>query len=65
MSQHQEGRLEGVLGVLFVLENMAAHAQDELTVPLHQGGEGAFVASIDETLQQMAVGQFARRLFPE
>ncbi len=57
-----EGRLEGVLGVLFVPQQPPAHAQHQRSVSAHQLGEGGLVAAGDELLQQLAVGQRVGRV---
>ena len=41
--EDQEGGLEGVLGVVGVVEDRAADAQHHRPVPLDQGREGGFV----------------------
>jgi hypothetical protein len=55
--QNQEGGLEGVLGVLVVVKDVLAHAQDERPVPLHQDGEGGGIPVFAETLKQLGVRQ--------
>jgi hypothetical protein len=67
--QHQEGGLEGVLGVLLVAKDAAAQTQDHGPVPLNQGGKGRLIAVTSEALEQLAVaeavGRFGRRQFTE
>src|SRR5258707_846203 len=46
--QDEEGGLEGVLGVLRVAQHAAAHAPDQRSVPLDQGGEGRLVTPTGE-----------------
>jgi hypothetical protein len=62
--QHKEGGLEGVLGVVLVAEDAAAHAQDHGPVSLNQGGESGLVAVVGEALEQLTVaktvGSFGR-----
>jgi hypothetical protein len=55
--EHQEGGLEGVLGVLVVVQDVLAHAQDQPPVPLHQGGEGGGIPVFAEPLDQLGVRQ--------
>ena len=59
--QHEERRLEGVLGVVLVAQDRSADAQDHRPVPLHQGGErrpGRVipVRAVGEPAQELAVG---------
>ena len=58
--QHQEGRLEGVLGILLLTQHAAAHAQDQRAVALHQRGKGVPVKAAAKALQQVAVRQLTR-----
>src|SRR5262249_31971038 len=53
--QHEEGGLEGVLGVVAVAEQPAADAEHHRAVPLHQPAEGQFVALSEEPVEQLAV----------
>src|SRR5262249_28415632 len=54
--QDEEGGLEGVIGVVGVVQDTAADALDHAAVPLDEGGEGGFVAVAGEASQQLAVG---------
>src|SRR5262249_3376485 len=57
--QDQEGRLEGVLGLVPVAENALANGEDHGPVPPQQGGEGVAVPGGQEAVQQLPVGQSA------
>ena len=66
--QDQEGHLEGVLGVVRVVQDAPADAQHHRPVPLHQRAEGrlaGLVAARHEPFQQLGVGQPADRPDPE
>jgi hypothetical protein len=54
--QHQERRLEHVLGVVLVSQAAAGHGPDEGGVAPQQRLEGAVVAFADEAAQQLRVG---------
>ena len=60
--QHQEGGLEGVLGIVLVAQDVTADAPDEPSVPLDQGGEGVFLVVGREALQQLRVAQVSGSL---
>jgi hypothetical protein len=66
-NQDQEGRLEGVLGVVVVARGRPAGAQHHRAVPAHQHFEGTFrlTPTRDELPQQMAVGQSGEGLTAE
>src|SRR5205823_12263680 len=55
-SQGEEGRLEGVLGLVLVTEQAAADAPDCPAMPPGQQLEGIGVAPGYEVLQQLGVG---------
>jgi hypothetical protein len=55
--QQQERGLESVLGVVFLPQSTATHAQDERAVASHQGCERCLVAANDEPLEQLAVAE--------
>ncbi len=55
--QGQEGRLEGVLGVDRVAEQVERRPQDHRPVPGDQGLEGVVVARRQESIDEPAVGQ--------
>ena len=59
LGQDEEGRLEGVLGVLGVAEDAAADGQHHRPVPAHQGREGGVVAAGDELAEQLPVREAA------
>jgi hypothetical protein len=46
--EHEEGGLEGVLGILVVSEHTPAHAPDQRAMALHKGGECRLVAKAGE-----------------
>src|SRR5206468_1059470 len=50
--------LKNVLRVLDPAEQAAGHRQDHRAVPLHQGGEGSFLAAVHEALEQLSVARF-------
>src|SRR5262249_7194668 len=56
-AQDQEGRLEGVLGIVFAVQNLQADAQDHRTVAMNERGKCLVVAGIHEAIQQRSVGQ--------
>jgi hypothetical protein len=58
--QHQKGRLRGILGVLFVMEDKAADSQDQRPMPTHQSLKGDFITPCDKSAEQIAVGQLIR-----
>ena len=62
--QYQEGRLEGVLGIVFAAEKLPANAQHQRAVSLNQGSEGNLVALLCEagTVWEELAGQASRRL---
>ena len=49
--QHEERRLEGVLGVVTVGQDAPAHTMDHRSMPLHQHLERRRVVLCDEALQ--------------
>ena len=58
--QDQEGRLEGVLGLVRIAQDAAADAQHHRPVPLHQLGEcllGRLVPTREESLEQLLVAE--------
>jgi len=55
VGQYQERRLESVLHVLLVSEDLPAHLQHQRPVPAEQGGKGIFLMLLDESLQQSGV----------
>ena len=57
LDQDQEGRLEGVLGIVRVAQDPPADAQDHRPVPPHQRLEGPGVALGEETLEELRVGE--------
>ena len=57
LDQDQEGRLEGVLGIVRVAQDPPADAQDHRSVPPHQRLEGPGVPLGEETLEELRVGE--------
>ncbi len=57
--EDQEGGLQGVLGVLDVMQHLPADAPDHRPMPLDQRGEGLFIVEPDQ-LHQLAVGKPAQ-----
>ena len=55
--QQEEGGLEGVVGVVGVVEHASADAQDHRPVPADQGLEGQLVAVGDVSFQEPRIGQ--------
>jgi hypothetical protein len=53
--EDEKGGLKGVLGVVSVAQHLPADAEHKRTVSLQEGGEGSFIASSDELLQQVRV----------
>ena len=54
--QGEECGLEGVFGIVLVVQHAPADAEDQRAVAAHQRREGCFLAPCGETLQQFAVG---------
>jgi hypothetical protein len=54
--------LEGVLGVMVVVENTTTDAPDHRAVPTHQSFDGRRITAPDEALQELPVGLFASGL---
>ncbi len=63
--QDQERRLRGVLGVVVVAQDLPADAQDHRRMTIDQRRESRLVPMLDESLEQLAVGQSAGRAGPE
>ena len=61
--QHQEGGLEGVLGVVMAVEDPAADAQDQRAVPVQEGCERGLVAAQGEALEQFPVARAGAAVF--
>src|SRR5262249_42342100 len=55
--EDQEGGLEGVLGVVVIAEDPAAHGPDHRAMPAHQGGQRRLVPAAEVVLQQLPIGQ--------
>jgi hypothetical protein len=58
--QHQERRLEGVLGVVVVAQDGAANVEHHRAVPSHHGLErrlGGLAAAREELRQKLGVGE--------
>jgi hypothetical protein len=58
--QYQERRLEGVLRVLLLAQNLAANAQHHGPMPVRQLRETFLIAPAHEAFQQLFVRQVAR-----
>jgi hypothetical protein len=57
LGQGKEGRLKGILGVVFVAEDSTTDTQDQPAVTLDQGRERGLLALINETLQELGIAQ--------
>jgi hypothetical protein len=57
--EYQKRRLKGVLGIVQVEQDAAAHAHDHRAVPAEECREGVFILLPDETSEQLRVGQAA------
>ena len=55
--QDEEGRLEGVLGVVRIAEDAPADGQDHRPVSRDQGREGRLVAPGGEAGEQLGIGE--------
>jgi hypothetical protein len=51
--EHQKGGLEGVFGIVSVLEHAPANAQDHRSVQRHQGFETRRITTLAETLAEL------------
>jgi hypothetical protein len=51
-SENQKGGLEGILGILMVLEDTAADAHHHGTVPLYKHRKGCLIVKSQEVLEQ-------------
>ncbi len=56
-NEDEKSGLKGVVGVVGVLEDAAADAQDHRAVPTHQLGEGGVVAAQQEKVEEIPVGE--------
>jgi len=61
-SQDEERGLEGVLSVLSMVQDAAAHAQHHRTMTLHQRGECRFRSLVQEAFEQLLIGERIDRL---
>jgi hypothetical protein len=59
--EDEESGLEGVLGIMEVVKDAAADAQDHRPMSAHQRCEGRLIAGSDETSEQLAIGKSATR----
>ena len=57
LDEDQESCLEGVLGVVRILQDAPADAQDHRPVTRHQGLERRGVMPGDEALEQLRIGE--------
>src|SRR5262249_30479051 len=55
--EHEEGRLESVLGLVAVTQDAAAGGEDHGGVAPDEQLEGGLVAAADEGVEQLRVGQ--------
>src|SRR5262245_48406541 len=55
--EHQECGLESVLGILGLMQDPLANAQDHRAMPGQQLGEGRFIPFAGKSLKEFAVGQ--------
>src|SRR5262249_35040903 len=55
----KEGRLEGILRILFMAQDVTADAPDKAPVSFQQGGEGRLLAASREASEELCVGQFS------
>jgi hypothetical protein len=55
--QDQEGCLEGILRSVGIAEHAPAHREHHGAMPLHQQGEGGFIALMEEMPQQIEVSE--------
>jgi hypothetical protein len=58
-SQHQEGCLEGILGMVLIAEHAPANAEYHRPVPFHQGSKRWLISPSGETLQELPIGDGA------
>jgi hypothetical protein len=58
-SQDQKGGLNGIFGLLFVVQDLPAGVPHEPAVALYEGGEGSFVSGSSEALQELGIAQLA------
>jgi hypothetical protein len=56
--KHEEGGLEGILGVVQVRQETAAHTQHRRAVPSNQGLESGCVTCCHVAAKQLPVGEF-------
>jgi len=56
LNEHQEGGLECILGIMLVGQDGSTDAEHHWTVPLNQCCEGRFIATGDESVDQLTVG---------
>jgi hypothetical protein len=53
--EDEEGGLEGVLGVVVIAQDTAAHTPDHRAMPTHQGCQSRLVTTAEVVLQQLPV----------
>ena len=53
--EHEEGRLEGVLGIVVIAEDAAADAPDHRAVAMNEGPERLGLSVVHEPIQQLPV----------
>jgi hypothetical protein len=54
--EDEERRLEGVFGILGLVQHLSAHAQYQRPVPPHESVESGLVPSANERMEQLSVG---------
>jgi hypothetical protein len=55
--EHQESALESVLGILAVVQHVAANPQDHRPVPPDESGEGHLIVMTQEILEELLARQ--------
>jgi len=65
LRQHQEGGLKSILGILRVMQNTPANAQDEAPVSVDNGCKGGFIVAASELLEQLPIIHLLGDLWPK
>ncbi len=60
LCQDEEGRLEGILRILLVVQHPPTDAQNHRSVAAEQGGKGSLIMAGAEIIQKLPVGQLRR-----
>ena len=58
-------RLEGILGIMLVVQQPPAHSKDKRTMSLDQDGKGRFVPVSDEALDELPILKPSHTLAPQ